>query len=156
MFISILNMFRATSCSSSGESIVSVQHLLCVGDRLVCRSGRNSCIEQPRANYQETQLYQCNTCYVPLCVGDRLVCRSGRNWVPLKVIIHMLLALVFSLIIVEIHRRLEGNYLQLLKRGTENSDNFEEMSQNIYGITYSLSCRFLTVSFSRTALSVCI
>jgi hypothetical protein len=41
MFTSILYMFRATSCSSSGESIVSIQHLACVShsDRLVCRSG---------------------------------------------------------------------------------------------------------------------
>ena len=35
-------MFRATQCSSSGESIVSIHHLvyvsLCVGGRLVCRS----------------------------------------------------------------------------------------------------------------------
>jgi hypothetical protein len=30
MFISILYMFRATSCSSSGESILSIQHLVCV------------------------------------------------------------------------------------------------------------------------------
>jgi hypothetical protein len=30
MFISILNTFRATPCSSSGESIVSVHHLVCV------------------------------------------------------------------------------------------------------------------------------
>jgi hypothetical protein len=30
MFISLLCMFRATSCSSSGESIVSIQHLVCV------------------------------------------------------------------------------------------------------------------------------
>jgi hypothetical protein len=30
IFISILYIFRATSCSSSGESIVSIQHLLCV------------------------------------------------------------------------------------------------------------------------------
>jgi hypothetical protein len=29
-FISILCMFPATSCSSSGESIVSIQHLVCV------------------------------------------------------------------------------------------------------------------------------
>jgi hypothetical protein len=29
-FISILYLFRATSCSSSGESIVSIQHLECV------------------------------------------------------------------------------------------------------------------------------
>jgi hypothetical protein len=30
MFISILYMFRATPCSSSGESIASIQHLVCV------------------------------------------------------------------------------------------------------------------------------
>jgi hypothetical protein len=30
MFISILYMYRATSSSSSGESIVSIQHLVCV------------------------------------------------------------------------------------------------------------------------------
>jgi hypothetical protein len=30
MFISILYMFRANSCSSSGESIVSIQRLVCV------------------------------------------------------------------------------------------------------------------------------
>jgi hypothetical protein len=30
MLISVLYMFRATSSSSSGESIVSIQHLLCV------------------------------------------------------------------------------------------------------------------------------
>ena len=34
VFISILYMFRATSCSSSGESIVSIQHLVYV---TVCR-----------------------------------------------------------------------------------------------------------------------
>jgi hypothetical protein len=30
MFISILYMFQATPCSSSGESNVSIQHLVCV------------------------------------------------------------------------------------------------------------------------------
>jgi len=43
MFISILYMFRAAQCSSSGESIVYnfwyMSHR--VGDRLVYRSGRN-------------------------------------------------------------------------------------------------------------------
>ena len=34
VFISILYMFRATSCSSSGESIVSIQHLVYV---ILCR-----------------------------------------------------------------------------------------------------------------------
>jgi len=44
MFISILYMFRAPLCSSSGESIVLIRHLVYVnyvGDRLVCRSGWN-------------------------------------------------------------------------------------------------------------------
>jgi len=36
VFISLLYMFRATQCSSSGESIVSIHHV--VGGRLVCRS----------------------------------------------------------------------------------------------------------------------
>ena len=47
MFISILNMFRAAMCSSSGESILTMLYLvsLCVGDRLVCRLGWNqTCI----------------------------------------------------------------------------------------------------------------
>jgi len=42
MFISILYMFRATTCSSSGESIVSIRYLAYVtlcGDCLVCRYG---------------------------------------------------------------------------------------------------------------------
>jgi hypothetical protein len=30
MFISIIYMFRAALCSSSGESIISIQHLVCV------------------------------------------------------------------------------------------------------------------------------
>jgi len=41
LFISLLYMFRATQCSSSGESIVSIYHLVyitCVGGRLLCRS----------------------------------------------------------------------------------------------------------------------
>ena len=43
VFISILYMFRATSCSSSGESIYqyNIWYMsLCVGDRFVCRSER--------------------------------------------------------------------------------------------------------------------
>jgi hypothetical protein len=45
IFISILCMFRATPCSSSGESVVSLQPLVyvtmqCVGDHFICRSER--------------------------------------------------------------------------------------------------------------------
>ena len=65
----------------------------------------------------------------------------------------ILLARAFSLILVVIHRRLEGKLPQF-KRGTENSENFEEMSQKFLEITGKISCLFLTVSFSRTALSV--
>jgi hypothetical protein len=62
---------------------------LCVGDRLVCRSGRflpylfsiclfqfSTCFEQPRVHHQENQLYQYNIWYVSVCVGDRLVYSS--------------------------------------------------------------------------------
>ena len=41
LFISSLYMFRASQCSSSGERIVLIHHLIwlvCVSDRLVCRS----------------------------------------------------------------------------------------------------------------------
>jgi len=31
-------MFRATKCSSSGESVVSIRSLVYVGDRVVCTS----------------------------------------------------------------------------------------------------------------------
>jgi len=30
LFISLLYMFRVTQCSSSGESIVSIRHLVCI------------------------------------------------------------------------------------------------------------------------------
>ena len=63
IFISLLYMFRATQCSSSGESIYQYiiwYVLICVGDCLVCR-------------YQ--MLYQYIIWYVLLCVGDCLVCR---------------------------------------------------------------------------------
>jgi len=44
MFISILYMFRAAMCPSSGELIVSIRHLvsLYIDDRLVCRFGWDS------------------------------------------------------------------------------------------------------------------
>jgi hypothetical protein len=106
MFISVLYMFRATLCSSPGESNVSIQHLVCV---TLCRwpsimqVGKltvhlsiilvndqldaqfffsiylfqfSTCFEQPRAHNQENQLYQYNIWYVSLCVGDRHVRRS--------------------------------------------------------------------------------
>ena len=41
VFVSIMYMFRATSCSSSGEPIVSIQlwyTSLCVDDRFVCET----------------------------------------------------------------------------------------------------------------------
>ena len=48
VFISFLYMFRGIQCSSPGESIVSIHHLVyitlcvCVCGRLVCRPYRNS------------------------------------------------------------------------------------------------------------------
>ena len=78
IFISILYMFGATLCSSSGESIVSIQHLVYVTR---CRWPSNmqvgSCFEQLCAHHQESQLYQYNIWYMSLCIGDRPVCRSG-------------------------------------------------------------------------------
>jgi len=44
LFISSLYMFRASQCSSSGDRIVLIHHLVwlvCVSDCLVCRSGGN-------------------------------------------------------------------------------------------------------------------
>ena len=44
LFISSLYMFRSSQCSSSGDRIVLIHHLVwlvCVSDCLVCRSGGN-------------------------------------------------------------------------------------------------------------------
>jgi len=51
MFISILYMFQATTCSSSGESIVSIQHLAYV---TLCRwlSGMQVWMEMEITAYQ--------------------------------------------------------------------------------------------------------
>jgi hypothetical protein len=92
MFISIFYICRATSCSSSEESIISIQHLICVtlcrwpssmqvGKELlnsckwptwrkilfsICLFQFSTCFEQPRAHHQENQLYQYNIWYVSL------------------------------------------------------------------------------------------
>jgi hypothetical protein len=88
VFVSILYMFRATSCSSSGESTVSIQPLvyvnLCrwpfrvqVGKERFPTCTRNG--HRHRLTYHhENQFYQCNLWYISLCVGDRFVCRSDR------------------------------------------------------------------------------
>jgi hypothetical protein len=50
IFIPILYMFRAPLCSSSGESIVLMRHLVYVsyvGDRQVCRFGWSSIQTSP-------------------------------------------------------------------------------------------------------------
>jgi len=76
------DMFQATSCSSSGESIVSIQHLVYV---TLCRwpfrvQVGKTCFKQPRAHHQENQLHQYNIWYMSLCDGDRFVCRSVRSF----------------------------------------------------------------------------
>jgi hypothetical protein len=81
MFISILYMFRATSCPSSGEPIVSIQHLVChcVSDRLACRSGRKvGKIGHPRrsgecytVHYSGSWLSHCS-----LCTRRHAICDS--------------------------------------------------------------------------------
>ena len=61
VFISFLYMFRATQCSSSGESIVSIHHLVwlvCVGGRLVCRSERNFSELHTRRPLTQSDIYQ--------------------------------------------------------------------------------------------------
>jgi len=69
MYISILYMFRAAMCPSSGQLLYQCHTWfmsLCIDDRLVCRlSGE--------------LLYQGDTLFMSLCVDDRLVCRlSGE------------------------------------------------------------------------------
>ena len=57
MFFSILHMFRAAMCPSSGELIVSMRHLVyvtlyTVDDRLVCRSECHSDLHTRRSYTQ--------------------------------------------------------------------------------------------------------
>jgi len=61
---SSLYMFRASRCSSSGDRILLIHHLVwlvCVSDCLVCRSGGNfhpsTCFEHHSAHHQEIELY---------------------------------------------------------------------------------------------------
>jgi hypothetical protein len=43
---------------------------------LMCLFQYSTRFEQPRAHYQENQLYQYSIWYTSICVGDRFVCRS--------------------------------------------------------------------------------
>jgi hypothetical protein len=67
-------MFRATSSSSSGESVVSIQHLVCV---TLCRSPSSTQVGKELPDLHSTQS---DTYQMLHCVGDRLVRRSGRNF----------------------------------------------------------------------------
>jgi hypothetical protein len=55
LFISVLYMFRATSCSSSGESIVSIQHLVCV---TLCRWPSSMQVGNTRRSPTQSDTYQ--------------------------------------------------------------------------------------------------
>ena len=85
MFISILYMFRAAMCPSSGELLYQRDTCfvsLCVDDRLVCRSICScvfiSILYMFRAAMCPSSgelLYQCDTWFMSLNVDDHLVCR---------------------------------------------------------------------------------
>jgi len=68
MFISILYMFRANMCPSSGEITVSIRHLV-----LVTLGGWPSGMYSRRSSTQSDK-YGVDTWYLSLCVDDRLVC----------------------------------------------------------------------------------
>ena len=73
LFIPILYVFRATKCSSSRESIVSIRPLVYV---TLCRW---PCGVQVWMEHQDSQLYQYDRWYMSLYVGDRVMCRFGWN-----------------------------------------------------------------------------
>jgi hypothetical protein len=68
MFISNLYMLQALMCSSSGEWIVSIRHLVYV---TLCRWRSGIQVGVP------PKVYQYDIWYMSLYVGDRLVCRFG-------------------------------------------------------------------------------
>ena len=74
MFISILYMFRAFKWSSSGDSIL---FFFCI-----CLFKFSTCFEHSSAHHQVIQFYQYDIWYLSFCVGDRLLCRFGRNSKP--------------------------------------------------------------------------
>ena len=62
-------MFRATMCPSSGETTVSMRHLVFV----------TLCFGRLCAHHQEKQLYLCDTWYLSLCVSGDYVPIIRRN-----------------------------------------------------------------------------
>ena len=61
VFISSLYMFRASQCSSSGDRIVLIHHmvwLVCVSDCLVCRSGGRHTKQSHRLTIPDDVLLQ--------------------------------------------------------------------------------------------------
>jgi len=55
LFISLLYMFRATQCSSSGESIVSIHHLVCI---TLCRWLPGLPVRHTRQSPTHSDIYQ--------------------------------------------------------------------------------------------------
>jgi len=91
MFVSILYMFRAAMCPSSGELIVSIRHLVYVTVYRWCagldetashpnlQTKRSStCFGQPCAHHQENWLYQYDIWYMSLCIDGVQVCMRLR------------------------------------------------------------------------------
>ena len=93
LFISCLYTFRASQCSSSGDRIVLIHHLVwlvCVSDCLVCRSGIPS-------SHLHRLIVLIHHLVWLVCVSDCLVCRSGKpssHLHRLIVLIHHLVWLV--------------------------------------------------------------
>jgi len=80
-FIPILYMFLAPLCSSSGESIVLIQHLVYVnyvGDRQVCRFGENAFLSPTETTIIATYLTFNNSvhCMLHLRYSKLLVVRT--------------------------------------------------------------------------------
>ena len=76
VFISLLYMFRATQCSSSGESIVSIHHLVC-RVRLKCDGTRAE--TRFRLSPKRTSPFKSAGASVQSTAGSRGLRISGSN-----------------------------------------------------------------------------
>jgi hypothetical protein len=82
LFISVLNMFRATPCSSSGEPIVSIHHLVCV--TLLSQSK-----ERPNIWNSAPVSRRRTLATVVLCSGDFKLYFHTSHITPLQLVIEL-------------------------------------------------------------------
>ena len=82
VFISLLYMFRATQCSSSGESIVSIHHMAYI---TLCRWP---------SGLQVREELSTRWCTDTIDSLGRVLCRSERNSVPDDVLIQLILLMM--------------------------------------------------------------